>query len=64
MIDTLAGWQWTERQFNYGINVGIGVELFGDDELAMTLGYQSAPRGGEGDPGGSLGITYSTRFGR
>ncbi|WP_177432018.1 tetratricopeptide repeat protein [Pseudomonas sp. o96-267] len=64
MIDTVAGWQWTERQFNYGINVGVGVELFGDDELAVTLGYQSAPRGGEGDPGGSLGITYSTRFGR
>ncbi|WP_212629286.1 tetratricopeptide repeat protein [Pseudomonas sp. KB-10] len=64
MIDTVAGWQWTERQFNYGINLGVGVELFGDDELAVTLGYQSAPRGGEGDPGGSLGITYSTRFGR
>lgn len=64
MVDTIAGWQWTEKQFNYGINLGVGVELFGDDELAVTLGYQSAPRGGEGDAGGSMGITYSTRFGR
>lgn len=64
MVDTLVGWQWTEREFNYGINVGLGMELLGDDELAFTVGYQSAPRGGEGDAGGTLGITYSTRFGR
>ncbi|CAD5108739.1 tetratricopeptide repeat protein [Zestomonas carbonaria] len=64
MVDTLVGWQWTEREFNYGINVGLGMELLGDDELAFTAGYQSAPRGGEGDAGGSLGVTYSTRFGR
>lgn len=64
MVDTMLGWQWTEREFNYGINIGLGMELLGDDELAFTAGYQSAPRGGEGDAGGALGITYSTRFGR
>ena len=34
------------------------------DELAFTFGYQSAPQGGGGDAGGTLGVTYSTRFGR
>jgi hypothetical protein len=32
--------------FNYGINTGIGVEVLGDDELALTFGYQSAPQAG------------------
>ncbi len=60
----LAGWRWTEKEFNYGIDLGIGMELLGDDELAFTFGYQSAPQGGGGDAGGTLGVTYSTRFGR
>ncbi|MNP01629.1 hypothetical protein D3C76_934530 [compost metagenome] len=64
VVDTLAGWQWTESEFNYGIDVGIGVEVLGDDELAFTLGYQSAPQGSGGDGGGVIGVTYSTRFGR
>ncbi|WP_162980846.1 hypothetical protein, partial [Pseudomonas aeruginosa] len=64
IVDTLAGWQWTEKEFNYGIDLGIGMELLGDDELAFTFGYQSAPQGGGGDAGGTLGVTYSTRFGR
>ena len=53
----LAGWQWTEKEFNYGIDLGIGMELLGDDELAFTFGYQSAPQGGGGDAGGTLGVT-------
>lgn len=64
IVDTLAGWQWTEKEFNYGLNLGVGVELLGDDELAFTFGYQSAPQGGDGEAGGTLGVTYSTRFGR
>lgn len=64
LVDTLAGWQWTDRSFVYGINAGVGVELIGDDELALTAGYQSAPRGGAGEPGGTVGLTYSLRFGR
>ncbi len=63
-LDLLSGWQWTERSFNYAINTGIGLELLGDDELAFTLGYQSAPPTADGQPGGTLGLTYSTRFGR
>ncbi|UAW99488.1 tetratricopeptide repeat protein [Halopseudomonas nanhaiensis] len=63
-LDLLAGWQFTDSSFVYGINAGIGVELLGDDELAITGGYQSAPRGGGGEPGGTLGLTYSLRFGR
>lgn len=54
IVDTLAGWQWTEKEFNYGIDLGIGMELLGDDELAFTFGYQSAPQGGGGDAGGTL----------
>lgn len=64
MLDTLAGWQWTEKDFNYGINLGVGMELLGDDELALSIGYQSAPQGGGGDAGGNVALTYSTRFGR
>lgn len=64
LVDVLAGWQWTEQQFNYAINTGVGVEVFGDDELAFTFGYQSAPQDGDGEPGGTFGVTYSARFGR
>ena len=63
-LDLLAGWQFTDSSFVYGINAGIGMELLGNDELAFTGGYQSAPRGGGGEPGGTLGLTYSLRFGR
>ena len=59
-----AGWQWTDQTFNYGINTGIGVEVLGDDELALTFGYQSAPQGGDGKSGGTLGVSYGVRFGR
>lgn len=64
LVDVLAGWQWTEQQVGYAINAGVGTRLLGDDELAFTLGYQSAPRNGDGEPGGTLSLTYSTRFGR
>ncbi|WP_437880228.1 tetratricopeptide repeat protein [Pseudomonas sp. LRF_L74] len=64
LVDLMTGWQWTDNTINYGINVGLGMEVIGDDELAFTFGYQSAPRGGNGEPGGVLGMTYSTRFGR
>ncbi len=64
LVDALAGWQWTEQQVGYAINAGVGTRLLGDDELAFTLGYQSAPRNGDGEPGGTLSLTYSTRFGR
>src|SRR3989344_5918354 len=64
LVDVLAGWQWTEQEFNYAINAGLGVEVLGDDELAVTFGYQSAPRSGGGEAGGTFGLTYSARFGR
>ncbi|QLC72836.1 tetratricopeptide repeat protein [Pseudomonas sp. LPB0260] len=64
LVDVLAGWQWTEQEFGYALNTGVGLELFGDDELAFTFGYQSAPRSGGGEPGGTMGISYSARFGR
>tara|TARA_R110000868_G_scaffold74298_1_gene214809 strand:- start:8088 stop:11705 length:3618 start_codon:yes stop_codon:yes gene_type:complete len=64
LIDVLAGWQWTEQQFNYAINTGVGMEVLGDDELAFTFGFQSAPQNTGGEPGGTFGVTYSARFGR
>lgn len=64
LVDLLAGWQWNENTLNYGITTGVGIELLGDDELALTFGYQSAPQGGDGESGGVLGATYSLRFGR
>lgn len=64
LVDVLAGWQWTDSTFNYGVSTGLGLEVFGDDELAITVGYQSAPQGGDGEAGGTLGVSYSLRFGR
>ena len=64
LVDVQAGWEWTEQEMTYGVTTGVGTAVVGDDELAFTLGYQSAPRGGDGASGGSMGITYSRRFGR
>lgn len=64
LVDMTAGWQWTDQTFNYGVNTGIGFEVLGDDELALTFGYQSAPQGGDGKSGGTLGMSYGVRFGR
>ena len=64
LVDVTAGWQWFDQTFNYGINTGIGFEVLGDDELALTFGYQSAPQGGDGKAGGTLGVSYGVRFGR
>ena len=64
LVDMSAGWQWTDSSFNYGISTGLGTAVLGDDELAVTLGYQSAPRGADGEAGGTLGVSYSLRFGR
>ncbi len=64
LVDVTAGWQWLDQTFNYGINTGIGVEVLGGDELALTVGYQSAPQGGDGQAGGTLGVSYGVRFGR
>ncbi|MCP1499544.1 hypothetical protein J2Y86_004251 [Pseudomonas migulae] len=64
LVDVTAGWQWLDQTFNYGINTGIGFEVLGDDELALTFGYQSAPQGGDGQSGGTLGVSYGVRFGR
>lgn len=64
LVDVTAGWQWFDRSFNYGLSTGVGVEILGDDELALTLGYQSAPQGGDGQSGGILGVSYGVRFGR
>ena len=64
LIDMQAGWDWVDSQFTYGINTGVGTRVLGDDELALTLGYQSAPRGSDSEAGGTLGLTYSKRFGR
>lgn len=64
LVDVSSGWQWTDNTINYAISTGIGTEVIGDDELAVTFGYQSAPQGGTGKSGGTAGVSYSVRFGR
>lgn len=64
LLDVMAGWQWTEKEINYGFNTGIGMTVFGGDEMAFTAGYLSAPQGSRSQAGGIIGITYSSRFGR
>lgn len=63
LVDVTAGWQWIDKNYNYGIDTGIGMQLLGDDELALKVGYQSAPQGGAG-AGGTIGVSYGLRFGR
>lgn len=64
IVDVMAGWQWTEKQINYGFNTGIGMSVLGGDELAFTVGYLSSPQGARSQSGGVIGVTYSSRFGR
>ena len=64
LVDLSSGWQWTDNTINYAISTGIGAEVLGNDELAVTFGYQSAPEGGTGKSGGTAGVSYSVRFGR
>ncbi|NWB93265.1 tetratricopeptide repeat protein [Pseudomonas agarici] len=64
LVDVSSGWQWTDNTINYAISTGVGTEVLGDDELAVTLGYQSAPEGAADKSGGIMGVSYSVRFGR
>ena len=65
MIDAVVGQQWPENKITYSISAGIGTEVFGDDELALNFAYQSAPKSQlKSKPGGTLGVSYSLRFGR
>lgn len=64
-LDVVVGRQWPDNKFTYSWSTGVGTELIGDDELAFTFGYQSAPKGRtKSQAGGTMGITYSSRFGR
>ena len=64
LLDASTGWDWEEQSMNFALNAGIGIEVFGDDELSFTAGYQSEPIGGDGEAGGTATISYSSRFGR
>ncbi|GGD05879.1 tetratricopeptide repeat protein [Halopseudomonas salina] len=64
LVDVQAGWDWVDSQFTYGLSTGVGSRVLGDDELALTFGYQSEPRGTDAEAGGILELTYSKRFGR
>jgi hypothetical protein len=64
LLDTNLGWQWQDQTFNYGVTAGVGVKVLGGDELALKLGYQSAPQGSDGKAGGVLNLSYSVRLGR
>ncbi|MCU1729655.1 tetratricopeptide repeat protein [Pseudomonas sp. 7P_10.2_Bac1] len=63
LVDITTGWQWVDKTFNYSVDTGIGMQVLGGDELAVKVGYQSAPQGGAGS-GGTLGVSYGLRFGR
>ena len=64
MFDTSVSSEISFARFRAAFNTGIGFEVLGDDELALTFGYQSAPQGGDGKSGGTLGMSYGVRFGR
>jgi hypothetical protein len=63
-LDVKAGWQVPDNKLAYALEAGLGVEVMGDDELALLGSYSSAPVGGEGQAGGQLRLAYSLRFGR
>lgn len=65
MVDAVVGHQWPDNKITYAVSAGVGTEVFGDDELALNFGYQSAPKSQfKSKPGGTLGVSYSLRFGR
>lgn len=64
LLDTSLGWDWEDQSSNFSVTGGVGIEVLGDDELAFTAGYQSAPIGGAGKAGGTATLSYSSRFGR
>ncbi len=63
-LDSTVGWQWPDQSFAWALEAGVGVEVLGDDELALLAGYNSAPVGGDGQAGSMLRLAYSLRFGR
>lgn len=65
ILDAVIGRQWPENKMTYSLSAGIGTQVFGDDELAFTFGYQSAPKSQlDSQSGGTIGVSYSARFGR
>lgn len=64
LLDLQAGWDLQESQLTYGVSSGVGMRVSGNDELSLTFGYQSAPRGSNAEAGGSLELSYSRRLGR
>lgn len=65
LLDAVVGHQWPDKKITYSFSAGLGTEVLGDDELAVTVGYQSAPKSQFNNKAGTtLSVTYSSRFGR
>lgn len=44
IVDTLAGWQWTEKEFNYGIDLGIGMGCWATTNWRSPSATSRLPR--------------------
>ncbi|MGI9292530.1 MAG: tetratricopeptide repeat protein [Pseudomonadales bacterium] len=64
LFNTAVAYQWPLSQVSFAVSFGLGWRIMGNDELALTYGYNSKPLGGQGDAAQDIRLSYSYRFGR
>ncbi|MGI9287317.1 MAG: hypothetical protein ACR2P1_18180, partial [Pseudomonadales bacterium] len=64
LFNTAIAYQWPLSQVSFAVSFGLGWRIMGNDELALTYGYNSKPLGGQGDAAQDIRLSYSYRFGR
>lgn len=64
LLNTSMSYQWPRDDFGFAVELGLGWRLFGNDELALSYRFNSAPIGTQGSSAQDIRISYSYRFGR
>ena len=64
LFNAAFAYQWPISQLSFAVSFGLGWRIMGNDELALTYGYNSKPLGGQGDAAQDIRLSYSYRFGR
>lgn len=64
LVNAAVAYQWPLSQVSFAVSFGLGWRIMGNDELALTYGYNSKPLGGQGDAAQDIRLSYSYRFGR
>lgn len=64
LLNTSMSYQWPRNELGFAVELGLGWRLFGNDELALSYRYNSAPIGTDGNSAQDIRVSYSYRFGR